>query len=161
VLTSEWDSFENHSHNLQPREFPTRKIRPQSRLAVPGLHTGAMAPRHSVRKILLLPPTVAAVPAERQCNAESVRWQGKRPHLCSSGSPENQAIAEARGWSFTYLAIHSGVAKSTLLELEKGRTEPSSERATAFKISLNHGNQEFGVAKILQNELAFSSDHRL
>jgi transcriptional regulator with XRE-family HTH domain len=32
-------------------------------------------------------------------------------------------LREARGWSFTYLAIHSGVAKSTLLELEKGRTE--------------------------------------
>ena len=32
-------------------------------------------------------------------------------------------LRESRGWSFTYLAIHSGVAKSTLLELEKGRTD--------------------------------------
>ena len=32
-------------------------------------------------------------------------------------------LRESRGWSFTYLAIYSGVAKSTLLELEKGRTE--------------------------------------
>jgi transcriptional regulator with XRE-family HTH domain len=32
-------------------------------------------------------------------------------------------LREARGWSFTYLAVHSGIAKSTLLELEKGRTE--------------------------------------
>jgi len=32
-------------------------------------------------------------------------------------------LRESRGWSFTYLSVHSGVAKSTLLELEKGRTE--------------------------------------
>ena len=30
---------------------------------------------------------------------------------------------ESHGWNFTYFAIHSGVAKSTLFELEKGRTE--------------------------------------
>jgi transcriptional regulator with XRE-family HTH domain len=33
-------------------------------------------------------------------------------------------LREERGWTFTYLAVHSGVAKSTLLELEKGRNEP-------------------------------------
>jgi transcriptional regulator with XRE-family HTH domain len=32
-------------------------------------------------------------------------------------------LRKSRGWSFTYLAIHSGIAKSTLLEIEKGRTE--------------------------------------
>jgi transcriptional regulator with XRE-family HTH domain len=32
-------------------------------------------------------------------------------------------LRERRGWSFTYLAVHSGIAKSTLLELEKGRAE--------------------------------------
>lgn len=32
-------------------------------------------------------------------------------------------LREGRGWSFTYLAVHSGIAKSTLLELEKGRAE--------------------------------------
>jgi len=32
-------------------------------------------------------------------------------------------LRQGHGWSFTYLAVHSGVAKSTLLELEKGRTE--------------------------------------
>jgi len=32
-------------------------------------------------------------------------------------------LRESHGWSFTYLAIHSGVAKSTLLEIEKGRAD--------------------------------------
>ena len=32
-------------------------------------------------------------------------------------------LLEPHGWSFTYLAIHSSVAKSMLLELEKSRTE--------------------------------------
>ena len=32
-------------------------------------------------------------------------------------------LREARGWSFTYLSVHSGVAKSTLLEVEKGRAD--------------------------------------
>jgi DNA-binding XRE family transcriptional regulator len=32
-------------------------------------------------------------------------------------------LREAQGWSFTYLAVHSGIAKSTLLEIEKGRAD--------------------------------------
>ena len=34
-----------------------------------------------------------------------------------------RCLRESGCWSFTNLAIHSGIAKSTLLELEKGRTE--------------------------------------
>jgi transcriptional regulator with XRE-family HTH domain len=30
----------------------------------------------------------------------------------------------ARGWSFTYLAVHGGLAKNTIVEVEAGRTEP-------------------------------------
>lgn len=32
-------------------------------------------------------------------------------------------LRESRQWSFTYLAVHSGIAKSTLLEIEKGRAD--------------------------------------
>jgi transcriptional regulator with XRE-family HTH domain len=32
-------------------------------------------------------------------------------------------LREGRGWSFTYLSVHSGIAKSTLLKLEKSRAE--------------------------------------
>ncbi len=33
-------------------------------------------------------------------------------------------LREARGWSFTYLSVHSGLAKNTSVEVESGRTEP-------------------------------------
>jgi len=33
-------------------------------------------------------------------------------------------LREARGWSFTYLSVHSGLAKNTIVEVESGRTEP-------------------------------------
>ncbi len=33
-------------------------------------------------------------------------------------------LREARGWSFTYMAVHSGLAKNTIVEVESGRTEP-------------------------------------
>ena len=39
-----------------------------------------------------------------------------------SGSPIS--LTEARGWSFTYLSVHSGLAKNTIVEVESGRTEP-------------------------------------
>jgi putative transcriptional regulator len=29
----------------------------------------------------------------------------------------------ARGWSFTYLAVHSGLAKNTIVGVESGKTE--------------------------------------
>ena len=32
-------------------------------------------------------------------------------------------LRQARGWSFTYLAVHSGLAKNTIVEVESGRTE--------------------------------------
>jgi len=32
-------------------------------------------------------------------------------------------LRKSRGWSFTYLSIHSGIAKSTLQEIEKGRSD--------------------------------------
>ena len=32
-------------------------------------------------------------------------------------------LRQARGWSFTYLAVHSGLAKNTVVEVESGRTE--------------------------------------
>jgi transcriptional regulator with XRE-family HTH domain len=33
-------------------------------------------------------------------------------------------LREARGWSFMYLSVHSGLAKNTIVEVESGRTEP-------------------------------------
>jgi len=33
-------------------------------------------------------------------------------------------LREARGWSFTYLSVHSGLAKNTIVEVESGGTEP-------------------------------------
>ena len=33
-------------------------------------------------------------------------------------------LREARGWSFTYLSVHSGLSKNTIVEVESGRTEP-------------------------------------
>src|SRR5580700_5085403 len=32
-------------------------------------------------------------------------------------------LRQARGWSFTYLAEHSGLAKNTIVEVEGGRSE--------------------------------------
>ena len=32
-------------------------------------------------------------------------------------------LMESRGWSYTYLAVHSGVAKSTLQEVVKGSND--------------------------------------
>jgi len=32
-------------------------------------------------------------------------------------------LRQARGWSFTYLSVHSGLAKNTVVEVESGRTE--------------------------------------
>jgi putative transcriptional regulator len=32
-------------------------------------------------------------------------------------------LRQSRGWSFTYLAVVSGLAKNTVVEVESGRTE--------------------------------------
>jgi putative transcriptional regulator len=41
-------------------------------------------------------------------------------------------LREARGWSFTYLAVHSGLAKNTIVEVENGRTEPRLDTIAAL-----------------------------
>ena len=33
-------------------------------------------------------------------------------------------LRQARNWSYTYFAVHSGLAKNTIVEVEAGRTEP-------------------------------------
>jgi len=38
--------------------------------------------------------------------------------------PRVKRLREARGWSFTYLSVQSGLAKDTIGEVESGRTEP-------------------------------------
>jgi putative transcriptional regulator len=41
-------------------------------------------------------------------------------------------LRQARGWSFTYLAVHSGLAKNTVFEVERGRTEARLNTIAAF-----------------------------
>jgi len=44
---------------------------------------------------------------------------------CTRGSVSASSdCRKARGWSFTYLSVHSGFAKNTIVEVESGRTEP-------------------------------------
>jgi transcriptional regulator with XRE-family HTH domain len=33
-------------------------------------------------------------------------------------------LRQARGWSFTYLSVHSGLSKNTIVGVESGKTEP-------------------------------------
>jgi transcriptional regulator with XRE-family HTH domain len=48
----------------------------------------------------------------------------------------------ARGWSFTYLSVHSGLAKNTIVEVESGRTEPRLNTIAAFAGSFNKSISE-------------------
>lgn len=41
-------------------------------------------------------------------------------------------LRQSRGWSFTYLAVHSGLAKNTVVEVEAGRTEARLNTIAAF-----------------------------
>ena len=41
-------------------------------------------------------------------------------------------LRKARGWSFTYLSVHSGLAKNTIIGVESGQTEPRLNTISAL-----------------------------
>jgi transcriptional regulator with XRE-family HTH domain len=47
-------------------------------------------------------------------------------------------LRQSRGWSFTYLAVVSGLAKNTVVEVESGRTEARLKRSLP---SLEHSTR--------------------
>jgi transcriptional regulator with XRE-family HTH domain len=51
-------------------------------------------------------------------------------------------LREARGWSFTYLSVHSGLAKNTIVEVESGRTEPRLNTIAALAGSFDKSLSE-------------------
>ena len=55
---------------------------------------------------------------------QSVRMAREHQSLQARFGQRVKRLREARGWSFTYLSVHSGLAKNTIVEVESGRTEP-------------------------------------
>ena len=58
------------------------------------------------------------------CTRQSVRMAREHQSLQARFGERVKRLREARGWSFTYLSVHSGLAKNTIVEVESGRTEP-------------------------------------
>jgi DNA-binding XRE family transcriptional regulator len=46
-------------------------------------------------------------------------------------------LRESRKWSYTYFAVHSGLAKNTIVEVEAGRTEPRLTTIATLAQSFN------------------------
>jgi DNA-binding XRE family transcriptional regulator len=63
---------------------------------------------------------------------KSVRMAREHQSLQIRFGQRIKRLREARGWSFTYLSVHSGLAKNTIVEVEGGRTEPRLNTVAAL-----------------------------